>query len=76
MHTFKQQKSIQNCRPPFFFLTNTTALHHALQLGQIVPDSSISCRWFQTSLTRGRGIHLNHSLKGVSLVTLIVCLVE
>ena len=68
--------SMQNCRPPSFFLTNTTALHHALWLGQIVPNSTISHRWFQTSSTRGRGIHLNHSLKGVSSVTLIVCSVE
>ena len=76
MHAFKQQKSMQNCRPPSFFLTNTTALHHALWLGQIVSDSSISHRLFQTSSTRGGGIHLNHSLKGVSSVTLIVCSVE
>ena len=51
-------------------------LHHALWLGWIVPDSSISHRWFWTSLTRGRGICLNCSLKGVSLVILIVCSVE
>ena len=35
-----------------------------------------SLRWFQTSSTRGGGICLNHSLKGVSSVTLIVCSVE
>ena len=67
---------MQNCRPPSSFLTNTTALHYALWLGQIAPDSSISCRWFWTSSTRGGGIHLNHSLKGLSSVTFIVCSVE
>ena len=74
--TFRQQNSMQNCRLPSFFLTNTTALHHALWLGLIAPDSSISCRWFQTSSTRGGGICLNHSLKGVSSATFIVCLVD
>ena len=69
-------KSMQNCRPPSFFLTNTVTLHHALWLGLIVPDSSISCRWLQPSSTSGRGICLNHSLKVVSSVTFIVCLVE
>ena len=37
---------------------------------------NISHRWFQTSSTNGRGIHLNHSLKGVSSVTFIVCSME
>ena len=32
MCTFKQWTSMQNHRPPSFFLTNTTALHHALWL--------------------------------------------
>ena len=67
---------MQNCRLPSFFLTNTTALHQALWLGQIVPDSSISHRWFQTSSTNGEGIHLNCFLKGVSSITFIVCSVE
>ena len=67
---------MQNCRLPFFFLTNTTALHQALWLALIVPDSSISCRWFWTSSTSSRGICLNCSLKGVSSVTFIICLVE
>ena len=67
---------MQNCRPPSFFLTNTTTLHQALWLGLIAPDSSISHRWLQTSTTSSRGIHLNCSLKGVSSVTFIVCLVE
>ena len=67
---------MQNHRPPSFFLTNTTALHHALWLGLIVSDSSISHRWFQTSSTSGGGIYLNCSLKGLSSVTFIICLVE
>ena len=52
------------------------ALHHALWLGQMAPDSNISLRWFWTSSTKGGGICLNHSLKGVSFVTLIICSVE
>ena len=39
-------------------------------------DSNISLRWFLTSSTIGGGIHLNHSLKGVSSVIFMVCLVE
>ena len=76
VHAFRWQKLMQNHKPPSFFLTNTTVLHHALWLGWIAPDSSISWRWLWASLTRGRGICLNHSLKGVSSVTLIVCSVE
>ena len=73
---FRWQKSMQNCRLPSFFCTNTTALHQALWLGLIAPDSNISCRWFWTSSTNGGGIHLNHSLKGVSSVTFIMCSME
>ena len=76
MQELRQWKLMQNCRRPFFFLTNTTTSHQALWWGLIVPDSSISCRWFQTSSTSSGGICLNCSLKGVSSVTLIVCLVE
>ena len=67
---------MQNHRVPSFFLTNTTALHQALWLGQIAPESNISHRWFQTSSTNGGGIHLNHSLKGVSSVTFVMCSIE
>ena len=67
---------MQNCRPPPFFCTSTTALHQALWLGLMVPDSNISFKWFLTSSTSGRGIHLNHSLKGVSSVTFMICSVE
>ena len=63
-------------RPPSFFQTNTMALHHTLWLGQIMPESSISHKCIWASSTNGRGICLNHSLKGVSSVTLITCLVE
>ena len=73
---FRWQKLIQNCRPPSFFCTNTTALHQALWLGLIAPDSNILWRWFQTSSTNGGGIHLNCSLKGVSSITFIICSVE
>ena len=51
-------------------------LHQALWLGWIAPNSSISYRWFQASSTNGRGIHPNHSLKGVSSITFIMCSVE
>ena len=51
-------------------------LHHTLWLGHMVPKCSISCRWLWTSSTKGGGIHLNHSLKGVSSVTLVMCLVK
>ena len=70
---FRWQKSIQNHRPPSFFCTKTTAVHQALWLGLIAPDYNISCRWFQTSSTIGREICLNHSLKGVSSTTFIMC---
>ena len=70
------QKSIQNCWLPSFFLTNTTALHHVFWLGQIAPESNISCKCLWTSSMRGRGIHLNHSLNGVSSVTLTTCYIE
>ena len=52
------------------------ALHQALWLGLMVPDSNISFKWFLTSSTIGGGIHLYCSLKGVSSVTFIICSVE
>ena len=42
----------------------------------MVPDSNISFKWFLTSSTSGGGIHLNHSLKGVLLVTFMICSIE
>ena len=76
MQAFRRHKLIQNCKPPSFFCTNITVLHQALWLGLMAPDSSISHWWFLTSSTNGGGIHLNHSLKGVSTVTFIICSVE
>ena len=73
---FRQQKSIQNCKLPSFFCTNTTALHQALWLGLMAPDSNISCRWLLISSTNRGGILLNCSLKGVSSVTFMVCSME
>ena len=63
-------KCIDSCPS---FQTNTTALHHALWLGPIAPESNISHRYAQTSSTNDGGICLNHSLNGASSVTLITC---
>ena len=76
MQAFRQQKSIQNCKLPSFFHTKTTALHQTLWLSLMAPDSCISYSWLLTSSTKGGGIHLNHSLKGVSSVTFIVYSME
>ena len=76
MQAFRQQKLIQNHKLPSFFCTNTTALHQALWLGLMAPDFNISHRWLLTSSTKGGGICLNCSLKGVSSVTFIVCSVQ
>ena len=76
MQAFRQQKLIQNCKPTSFFCTNTTALHQALWLGLMAPDSNNSHRWLLTSSINGGGIHLNHSLKGVLSVTFVVCSME
>ena len=67
---------MQKCRLLSFFHTSTMALHQALWLGLMAPDSNISFKWFLTSSTNGGGIHLNHSLKGVSSVTFMICSVE
>ena len=67
---------MQKCRLLCFFKTSATALHHALWLGHIIPESNISHRWAWTSFTNGRGICLNNSLNGASLVTLITCSVN
>ena len=52
---FRWQKSIQKCKPPSFFHTNTTALHRALWLGLMAPDSNISFKLFLTSSTISAG---------------------
>ena len=62
---------MQKCRLLSFFWTSTTALHHALWLEWVVPKSNISHKCAQTSSTNGGGICLNHSLNGMSSVTLI-----
>ena len=67
---------MQKCRLTSFFGTSTTTLHHTLWLGQTVPESNISHRCAWTSSTNGGGICLNHSLNGVSMVTLITCSIE
>ena len=59
-----------------FFQTSTTVINHALWLGWIAPESSISHRCAWTSSTNCIGIHLNCSLNGASSVTLITCLVK
>ena len=41
-----------------------------------MPESNISHRCIKTSSAKGSGIHIKHSLNGVSSVTLITCLVE
>ena len=76
MWVFRQQKLIQKFKLPSFFCTKTMALDHALWLGLMAPDSNISFKWFLTSWTNGGRIHLNHSLKGVSSVTFIICSME
>ena len=67
---------MHKCRLPSYFWTKTTALHHALWLGQITPKSNISCKCTWTSSTNGGGIHLNHSLNRASSVTLITCSIK
>ena len=76
MWALRWQKSMQKWRLPSFFQTSTTVLHHALWLGQIMPESSISHRCAWTSSTNSGGICLNCSLNEALLVTLITCLVE
>ena len=67
---------MQKHRPLSFFCTSTMALHQALWLGLMGSGSNISFKWFLTSSTSGGGIQLNHSLKGVSSVTFMICSVE
>ena len=70
---FNLQKSIQNPRVLSFFLTRTMALHQGDLNGQIAPPSSMSCRFSQTSSSRGGAICRNHSLKGSSSINLMMC---
>ena len=68
-------KSQCNCTKPLsFWCTKTTALHHGLWLGQIVPVSNISFMCALTTSIMGGGILWNCSLKGSSSTTLFSCL--
>ena len=60
-------------RRPLFFLTNMTALHHGLWLGQITPTSNIAFMWALTSPTMEGGILWDLFLKGSSSTILISC---
>ena len=54
----RYQKSIQKCRAPSFFLTNTTALHHALWLGWIAPAVQHFLQMLMNLFYKGcRGLH-------------------
>ena len=48
-------------------------LHHREWLGWIAPTSSISLSEVHTSSSRGRGMRLNHSLKGSLSLMRILC---
>ena len=50
----KMQNSMQKHRLSSFFWTSTTALHHTLWLGQIMPKSNISHRCAHSSSTKGQ----------------------
>ena len=76
MQVLRCQNYMKNCRLPSFFWNSTTALHHRLWWGWIVPESNICHRCLWTFSTSDRGICLNHSLNGASSLTLITCSVE
>ena len=73
VHTLSLWKSMQKCRIPSFFQTNTTALHQGDWLGHITPTSPMSLSEVCTSSRSGRRMHLNHSLKGSPLLMWILC---
>ena len=66
---FNFRKSMQNRRVPSFFLTRTMALHQGDFEGQIAPPSNMSCRFSQTSSSRGGAIPRNLSLNGLSSIS-------
>ena len=70
---FNFRKSIQNWRVPSFFRMRTMALHQGDLDGQIAPPSSMSCRFSQTSSSRGGAIRRNRSLKGSSSINSMMC---
>ena len=73
VQVFRWWKSIQNHRLPSFFLTT----HHHIAPGTLTgPDSAQLQHLLQVVhnlLNQCWGICLNHSLKGVSSVTFIMC---
>ena len=73
---FNLQKLIQNRRVPSFFLTRMMALHQGDLDNQIVPPSSMSCRFSRTSSSRGGAIRRNRSLKGLSSINSMMCSAE
>ena len=71
--SFSHLKLIQNLKVPYFFRTNTTALHQGEVDGQIDRPSNISCKCWHTSSIRGGAILKNLSLKGSLFVNLMTC---
>ena len=65
---------MQKCMLPSFFQTRTTALANGLQDFLIAPICSISCKCFFISSNWSGRICLYLSLKGVGLVSFMVCL--
>ena len=70
---FSLWKSMQNQRPPSFFLTNTATLHHGNCDSFMVPPPNISCKCSSTSSTKVGAVLQNLSLKGLSSVNSITC---
>ena len=76
MCVLRQWKSMQKCRLPSFFLTNTTLIAPCTLAR---PDGARLQHLPQLALNffnQQWGYPLNHSLKGVSSMTFIVCSVE
>ena len=74
--SFSFLRSIQNLRPPSFFQTNTTALAHGLCDLRMAPVSNISWIWALMLSYIWGGICQYHSLKGICLVSVILCLIR
>ena len=70
---FNFRKSMQNRRVLSFFLTRTMALHQGDFEGWIAPPSNMSCRFSQTSSSRGGSICRNLSLNGSSSISSMMC---
>ena len=67
---------MQNRKLPSFFLTRTTFEEYGPSDSRIAPESSISSRCMRTYSNKPGGILLYGSLKGVSSVSLILCLTK